>query len=210
MNKLHTLVAVSVVSAIGFAVPASASILTFKTIVNSAQEIPTPTDRGAVGEATITVDTIAQNIDFGLSVIGLDLADLGGLPQSVLDTAGPVHLHVGDPTQTGPIAVAFGPTSSSKFSDNFPFAAAAIGAVPGFSLSALDVEFGSETAFDTFFDQLSTGSIYVNVHTFLNPSGEIRGNFAGLDPVAAVPLPASVLLLLGSLGGLYGMRRKRV
>ena len=186
--------------------PAAATTVEFKTTVDSAREVPTPIDTGAIGEASISVDTVAQNFDFTLNVVGLDLADLGGLPQSVLDTAGPVHLHVGAPGETGGIIVPFGPTSGSDFSDAFPFVSAALGSVAGFSLFAEDVSFATETAFDEFFGLLSSGNIYVNVHTILNPSGEIRGDFAGVAPV---PLPASALLLLVGVGGLIGMRRKQ-
>lgn len=188
------------------AAPALAGTVEFKTVVNSAQEVPTPQDRGAVGEATISVDTVAQNFDFEFNVVGLDLDDLGGLPQSVLDTAGPVHLHIGAPGETGPIIVPFGPTSGTGFSDDFPFTAAALGAVPGFSLEVEDVGFDTAAAFDEFFNLLSTGNIYLNVHTFLNPAGEIRGDFPG---VSAVPLPASALLLIAGVGGLAGLRRKK-
>lgn len=188
------------------ALPAVASTFDFTTIVNSAQEVPTPVDRGAIGEATITVDTDAENFDFQFNVVGLNLDDLGGLPQTVLDTAGPVHLHVGAPGETGGIIVAFGPSTGSGFSDAFPFSGAALGSVPGFSLEANDVGFDTVAEFDTFFGLLSTGNIYLNVHTALNPSGEVRGDFAGVTPV---PLPASALLLLAGIGGLASMRRTR-
>ena len=209
MKRLQAITAAAVLSVIGVTAPASARVLTFETIVDSSQEITSPTNRGAIGAASITVDTVAMNIDFGLRVLGLNLSDLGGLPQPVLDTAGPVHLHIGNPTETGPIAVAFGPTTGANFSDSFPFAAAAIGLVPGFSLQATDVAFGSSDEFDGFLNLLSTGHIYLNVHTFLNPAGEIRGNFAGLDPISAVPLPASALFLMAGFGGLAALRRKK-
>jgi hypothetical protein len=48
---------------------------------------------------------------------------------------------------------------------------------------------------------------YVNIHTFANPGGEIRGQLNVTLAPAVVPLPAAVWLMLGALGGLFGIRR---
>lgn len=201
MQRLLSILAAGAV-AIGFlAAPAVAKTLTFSTVVNGAQEVPTPVSpSGAVGEATITVDTIAESFDFGLRVVGLDLSDLLDIP-----TVGPVHLHRGAPGQTGPIVAPFGSVTGPDFDDDFPFLDAAIGLVSGFSLNVSDFTFGTSADFASFLSDLSSGNIYVNVHSIANQAGDIRGDFAGVAPV---PLPASVLLLMGGMAGLFSMRRR--
>ncbi len=202
----------AVATLMSVAVPAAATTLTFATTLNGSNARPNPTDSTALGQAKLEIDisgTSDQTLDFNLEVIGLDLADLGGLPQPVLDTAGPVHLHVGGPEETGPIAVAFGPTSGSVFDDAFPNTLPSISALPGFSINADNVGFADEDAYKDFVEQLVLGNIYVNVHTTAFPSGEIRGNFAAVPSVAAVPLPAPVFLLLGAFCALAGMRWRK-
>ncbi len=192
--------------------PAAATTLTFATELNGSNARPNPTDSTALGQAKLEIDissTSDQTLDFDLEVIGLDLADLGGLPQPVLDSVGPVHLHVGGPEETGPIVVAFGPTSGSVFEDAFPNTLSSISTLPGFSINADNVGFADEDAYKDFVEQLVLGNIYVNIHTFASPSGEIRGNFAAVASVAAVPLPAPVLLLLGGFGALAGLRWRK-
>lgn len=201
MQRLLSILMAGTVAISFFAAPAVAKTLTFSTLVNGAQEVPTPeSPSGAVGEATITVDTVAESIDFALSVIGLDLPDLLDIP-----TVGPVHLHSGAPGETGPIVAPFGSFTGPDFDDDFPFLTAAIGQVSGFSLNVSDFTFESSGDFSDFLSDLSSGNIYVNVHSIANPAGDIRGDFAAVAPV---PLPASALLLIGGMAGLFSMRRR--
>lgn len=201
MIKLTSILAAGAVAVSFLTAPAFATTLTFSTLVNGAQEVPAPiAPSGAVGEATITVDTVAESFDFSLSVIGLDLTDLLDIP-----TVGPVHLHRGAPGQTGPIVAPFGSLTGPDFSDDFPFVANAIGQISGFSLNVVDFTFGASADFASFLSDLSSGNIYVNIHSLANPAGDIRGDFAGIAPV---PLPASVLMLIGGLAGMFSLRRR--
>lgn len=200
MIKLTSILAAGAVAVSFLTAPAFATTLTFSTLVNGAQEVPEPIPSGAVGEATITVDTVAESFDFSLRVIGLDLTDLLDIP-----TVGPVHLHRGAPGQTGPIVAPFGSLTGPDFSDDFPFVADAIDQISGFSLNVVDFTFGASDDFASFLSDLSSGNIYVNIHSLVNTSGDIRGDFAGIAPV---PLPASVLMLIGGLAGMFSLRRR--
>jgi hypothetical protein len=58
----------------------------------------------------------------------------------------------------------------------------------------------------SFLDMLTGGLAYVNVHTAAMPTGAVRGQ---LMQVAVVPEPASYALLLGGLGLIGFMARRR-
>ena len=53
--------------------------------------------------------------------------------------------------------------------------------------------------------QLLDGLLYINIHTTLNPSGEIRGQVAPIPLPAALPLALAAFAVLGSLAA----RRRR-
>ena len=52
-----------------------------------------------------------------------------------------------------------------------------------------------------------TTTWYANIHTAENPGGEIRGQLNVTLAPAVVPLPAAIWLMLGAVGGLFGIRR---
>jgi hypothetical protein len=54
---------------------------------------------------------------------------------------------------------------------------------------------------------LMAGDLYVNIHTALNPGGEIRGQLI-FDQFVVIPVPAAAVLLLSGLGVL-GARATR-
>ncbi len=68
---------------------------------------------------------------------------------------------------------------------------------------------GSTTLPDIGTETFLAGLYYVNAHTDLNPSGEIRGQVLVEIP-AAIPVPAALPLALTGLGaiGLFGRRRR--
>ena len=59
----------------------------------------------------------------------------------------------------------------------------------------------------SFLSQLQSGLTYVNLHTALNPRGEIRGQL--LPVVTAVPEPSTYAMLLAGLGIISFLVRKR-
>ena len=128
--------------------PPDLSPVTYAFPLTVEEEVPEPVNvpDGATGEATITFDRSTMGISGSVTTSGLS-----GPPQEA-------HIHEqmfeGSELQpTGPIIVPF----------------IADGSGEGFVL-ADDAVLTEEQA-----ESLETGLLYVNVHTELNPAGEIRG-----------------------------------
>lgn len=110
---------------------------------------------GAFGSVTVTVDIGARTVTYSVTVFNL--------PSGV--TA--AHIHAGAVRTPGPTIVNFAPPipASNDFS---------------FSGTVKDTEFtlrpdqGIRSADDTF-QAILGGNTYVNVHSAVNPGGEIRG-----------------------------------
>jgi len=70
-----------------------------------------------------------------------------------------------------------------------------------------DVAFDGAIAALTAGGAFTPGAItewYLNIHTGLNPAGELRGQ---LFVTSVVPVPGAVWLLISALGAMLGVRR---
>ncbi len=157
------LVAIAAAAIVGFsAVPASAQSYTLIATLTGAGEQTTsatattpPINTAAFGDATIIVDLGARTVTYTVRVFNL--------PSGVSAS----HIHVGAAGTPGPVVVNFAPplTASNDF---------------GFSGVVKDTEFvlrpdqGIRSA-DDMFQAILGGNSYVNVHSQVNPGGEIRG-----------------------------------
>lgn len=178
------------------AASANAVTLAFESNLTGDQE-PGGVVTNASGYAKVVVDTDAETVSVNLSVTGITIAGL--FDDLVAAPVGPVHLHNAAVGVNGPIAVPFGFNTFSNY----------IGTPSGFDLVAENLSYadanglvGGGLSFDAFLTELQNDRIYFNVHTDDFAGGEIRG------VAAAVPLPASALFLLTSLGGIAAVRRK--
>lgn len=133
----------------------SAQTFTLTAQLNGANETPAALNTGAFGSATVTVDMRARTVTYRVDVFNL--------PSGVAAS----HIHVGAAGTGGPVVVNFAPPVPA--SNDFAF-----------SGTVKDTEFllrpeqGIRSA-DDMFQAIIGGNAYVNVHSAVNPGGEIRG-----------------------------------
>ena len=138
------------------AAPASAQTFTLTAELHGGNEPPAPgINTGAFGSASVTVDMRARTVTYRVDVFNL--------PSGVTAS----HIHVGAVGTGGPVVVNFAPPVPA--SNDFAF-----------SGTVKDTEFllrpeqGIRSA-DDMFQAILGGNSYVNVHSAVNPGGEIRG-----------------------------------
>ena len=140
----------------GLAAPASAQTVVLTANLTGANEPPIPGIlTGAFGSATITVNLTTRTVTYMVNVFNL--------PSGVTAS----HIHVGAVGIAGPVVVNFAPAVTS--SNDFSFT----GVVQDTAF-VLRPDQGIRSA-DDMFQAILGGNSYVNVHSSVNPGGEIRG-----------------------------------
>jgi hypothetical protein len=134
---------------------ASAQQFTLTATLTGAGETPAVINTGAFGSATVLVDMTARTVTYTVTVFNL--------PSGVTAS----HIHAGAAGTQGPVVVNFAPVANS--SNDFSFT----GVVPDTAF-ALQPGIGIRSA-DDMFQAILGGNSYVNVHSTVNPGGEIRG-----------------------------------
>ncbi len=155
--KSHVTIALFAAGLLGLAaVPAAAQTFTLTATLTGGNETPTPgINTGAFGSATVKVDMAARTITYNVQVFNL--------PSGVTAS----HIHVGAVGTPGPIILNFAPPLTA--SNDFSYSG---------TLKDTDVivraDQGIRSADDAF-QAILGGNTYVNVHSQVNPGGEIRG-----------------------------------
>ena len=148
--------AVMTVGFLGLTAPVSAQTFVLTATLTGAGETPAPgINTGAFGTATVTVDMTARTVTYAVQVFNL--------PSGVTAS----HIHVGAAGTPGPVVVNFAPATNS--SNDFSFS----GVVQDTTF-LLRPDQGIRSA-DDMFQAILGGNAYVNVHSAVNPGGEIRG-----------------------------------
>ena len=157
-------------------------------------EVPPPTCDGECtgsGSATVTISDDESSIEYEVT-----FEDLTGAPVGA-------HIHYGGADVAGPVILPFA-HGDSPFSGTLTEA------------DFVPVEEGDgPTTFAEALDAIRNGDTYVNVHTEMNPPGEIRGQLNAIPDTALAEEPASViggqaallLLLVGAAAFVLAFRR---
>ncbi len=134
---------------------AHAQTVVYTATLSGSNEAPAVPATGAGGFATITVNLTTQTLDW--------VVDVYNLPSGV--TA--AHIHAGGTGVAGPVVINF--TVPTGASNDFRLTGTARPA---------DVVARAPQGVNSWEDlvqALATGHAYVNVHSQVNPGGEIRG-----------------------------------
>lgn len=140
------------------AAPASAQSFTLTAALSGAGEatqVANGVNTGAFGDAVVVLDVTAQTLTYTVRVFNL--------PSGVTAS----HIHVGSDKTAGPVVVNF--TVVPNSSNDFGFTG-----VVAFSAFTLRPDQGIRSPEDMVQAILGNNS-YVNVHSTVNPGGEIRG-----------------------------------
>lgn len=131
----------------------------FKTHLTGDQEVPTPVDTNAQGQANFKLSTDGSELSYKLNVANIE------------DVIG-VHIHNAPAGANGGVVVPL-------FGDLFvPDADAVTVNGPFLEGTIVDDDVTVLADLSALLDEMRAGNTYVNVHTIANRGGEIRGQIS--------------------------------
>jgi hypothetical protein len=154
MRRVLSLVGAAALVMVAGVSSAEAQSMNFTAQLSGGNEVPGLVS-GSGGTATITLDTATKAVTYRVDVYNMP----SGTTQA--------HFHVGAPGVSGPVVVNF--TVVPNISNDFAITGTA---TAGDLVVRTAQGIGS---WDDFIQALTLGQVYVNVHSTVNPGGEIRG-----------------------------------
>ena len=154
MRRVLSLAGAAALALLVASASAEAQTMRFTALLSGANEVPGIAS-GSGGTATVTLNTATRAVTYKIDVYNMP----SGTTQA--------HFHVGGPGVAGPVVVNFvvQPNISNDFS------------ISGTATSADLVPRQAQGigSWDDFIEALVLGQVYANVHSTVNPGGEVRG-----------------------------------
>jgi CHRD domain len=154
MRRVLSLAGAAVLALLVGSVSANAQTRNFTALLSGASEVP-GIPSGSGGTATVTLDVAARTVTYRVDVYNMPSGTTAA------------HFHAGGPGVSGPVVVNF--TVQTNISNDFSITGTATAA------DVVPRQAQGVNSWDDFVQALTLGQIYVNVHSAVNPGGEIRG-----------------------------------
>ena len=152
MRRVLTLMGAAAVVVTASAVSAQAQTVNFTAHLSGANEVPGIVT-GAGGTATVSLNTATRTVTYKVDVYNMPSGTTAA------------HFHASGPGVAGPVVVNF--TVQPTISNDYSISGTATDLVPRQPQGI--------NSWDDFIQALLLGQIYINVHSAVNPGGEIRG-----------------------------------
>lgn len=197
MKNLLAATALAAISTVATVQTASAAPMSFDAVLTGSNEVPSNASPGT-GFALVTIDPVANTLSVNVTFSGL----LGNTTASHIHCclASPllagVNVGVATTTPTFP-GFPLGVTSGT-YSDTFDMTLAS-----SYNPAFVTAEGGVSAAEAALFTGIESDETYLNIHTTVDPGGEIRGF------LVPVPEPLTWTLFGAGLAGAIAMRRRK-
>lgn len=154
MRRLLSLAGAAALALLAGTASAEAQDIHFTALLSGANETPGIAS-GSGGTATVTLNTSTRTVTYKVDVYNMPSGTTAA------------HFHAGGPGVAGPVVVNF--TVQSNISNDFSISGTATAA------DLVPRQPQGVNSWDDFIQALTLGQVYVNVHSSVNPGGEIRG-----------------------------------